>query len=316
MIVRGTKVQLAVVLPAYNEETAIGLTLEDFSKYLPDARYYLVDNNCTDRTVKVATLKAKELELNLSVIKESIQGKGNAVRKAFAQIEADIYILVDADFTYPAEDAPKMIEMLLSDGLSMVIGDRITAGSYSLQNTRQLHSFGNKMVTKTINVLFKTNVKDVLSGYRIMDRDFVKNIPVLGQGFELETEITIHALDKRFSIYEFPINYRSRPNGSESKLHTLKDGAKVLRMIFRIFKDYKPLKFFLLAASIPGFLGFACGVIPIMDYVETRYVSHVPLAVLSAALEICALLLLCIGIVLQNLANTERRLFEIIRLRT
>jgi glycosyltransferase involved in cell wall biosynthesis len=316
MTVPDTKVKVAIVLPAFNEETAIGLTLEDFSKYLPNARYYLVDNNCTDHTVKIATLKAKELDLNLSVIKESIQGKGNAVRKAFAQIEADIFILVDADFTYPAEDAPKMIKKLFSDGLSMVIGDRITAGSYSSQNTRQLHNFGNKVVTKTINLLFRTNLKDVLSGYRIMDRDFVKNLPILGEGFELETEITIHALDKRFSIYEFPVNYRSRPNGSVSKLHTLRDGAKVLRMIFRIFKDYKPLRFFLLASSVPSLLGFACGVIPIMDYVETRFVSHVPLAVLSAALEICALLLLCIGIVLQNLANTERRLFEIIRLRT
>jgi glycosyltransferase involved in cell wall biosynthesis len=313
---RGTEFEIAVVLPAFNEETAIGLTLEDFSKYLPKARYYLVDNNCTDHTVKVATLKAKELNLTLVVIKESIQGKGNAVRKAFTQIEADIFVLVDADFTYPAEVAPKMIEKLLEDGLSMVIGDRITAGSYSLQNTRQLHNFGNKVVTKTINVLFKTNVKDVLSGYRIMDRDFVKNLPVLGQGFELETEVTIHALDKRFAIYEFPVNYRSRPNGSVSKLHTLKDGAKVLHTIFKIFKDYKPFKFFLLAALAPGVLGLACGVIPVMDYLETRYVSHVPLAVLSAALEICALLLLCIGIVLQNLANTERRLFEIIRLRT
>lgn len=316
MALRSTEVKVAVVLPAFNEEAAISLTLEDFSKHLPKARYYLVDNNCTDQTVKMATLKAKDLNLNLSVIKESIQGKGNAVRKAFAQIEADIFILVDADFTYPAEDAPKMIEKLFSDGLSMVIGDRITAGSYSLQNTRHLHNFGNKVVTKTINVLFKKNVKDVLSGYRVMNRDFVKNLPVLGQGFELETEITIHALDKRFSIFEFPISYRSRPVGSVSKLHTIKDGAKVLRMIIRIFKDYKPFKFFLLAASIPGLLGFACGVIPITDYLETRYVSHVPLAVLSAALEICALLLLCIGIVLQNLTNTERRLFEIMRLRT
>lgn len=316
MAVAGTGVKVAVVLPAFNEETAIGLTLEDFSKHLPNVKYYLVDNNCTDDTVKVATLKAKELDLDLSVIKESIQGKGNAVRKAFAQIQADLFILVDADFTYPAEDAPQMIEKLFKDGLSMVIGDRISAGSYSLQNTRQLHNFGNKIVTRTINVLFKTNVKDVLSGYRIMDRDFVKNLPILGQGFELETEITIHALDKRFSIYEFPVNYRSRPNGSVSKLHTLRDGTKVLRTIFRIFKDYKPLKFFFLAALVPGCLGFLCGFFPIMDYVENRYVSHVPLAVLSAALEICALLLLCIGIVLQNLANMERRLFEISRLRT
>lgn len=308
--------KIAVVLPAFNEEGAIAFTIEDFSKFLPKARYFLIDNNCSDNTVEKATAAAQHLNLSLTVIREEIRGKGNAVRKAFALIDADLYVIVDADFTYPAKFAPKMIDKINQGGHSMVVGDRLTGGSYLLQNTRQLHNFGNNLITKAINILFKANVKDVLSGYRVMTRDFVKNLPILGQGFELETEITIHALDKRFSIYEYPIEYRARPVGSFSKLNTFRDGTRVVRTIVRIFRDYKPFKFFLYIAAIPGLTGFLFGTRPILDYLDSRYVSHVPLAILSASLEICALLILAIGVILQNLSNTERRLFELARLRS
>jgi len=308
--------KIAVVLPAFNEEGAIALTIEDFSKFLPNARYFLIDNNCSDNTVEKATTVAQHLNLSLTVIREEIRGKGNAVRKAFALIDADLYVIVDADFTYPAKFAPKMIDKITQGGHSMVVGDRLTGGSYLLQNTRQLHNFGNNLITKAINILFKADVKDVLSGYRVMTRDFVKNLPILGQGFELETEITIHALDKRFSIYEHPIEYRARPVGSFSKLNTFRDGTRVVRTIVRIFRDYKPFKFFLYIAAIPSLTGLLFGTRPILDYLDSRYVSHVPLAILAASLEICALLIVTIGVILQNLSNTERRLFELARLRS
>ena len=308
--------RVAVILPAYNEEDAIALTIKDFSNFLPNARYFLIDNNCTDKTVEKAAEAAQDLNLSFMVIREALRGKGNAIRKAFVQIDADLFVVVDADFTYPAEFVPKMIEKINLEGFSMVVGDRLTGGSYLLQNTRRLHNFGNNLITQAINVLFKANVKDVLSGYRVMTRDFVKNLPILGQGFELETEITIHALDKRFSLYEYPIDYRARPVGSFSKLNTFRDGTRVIRTVIRIFRDYKPLKFFMYIAAIPALTGLLAGLRPIMDYIETRYVTHVPLAILSAALEICALLIVAIGIILQNLSNTERRLSELARLRS
>jgi glycosyltransferase involved in cell wall biosynthesis len=305
---------IAVILPAFNEAATISLTMQDFSKVLPNASYYLIDNNCTDETVFVASNFAKNNNLNFSVIIEPLQGKGNAVRNAFLKIDADVYVLVDSDFTYPAMYVKKMIEILKVGGFSMVVGDRLTDGSYSKQNNRQFHDLGNVLITSTINILFRAKVRDVLSGYRVMTRDFVKNLPILGAGFELETEITLHALDKKFSFREFPIEYKSRPEGSISKLHTFRDGVKVVRTILKLLRDYRPLKFFMSLSSAPALLGLLFGLQPILDYLQYRFVSHVPLAILSASLEICALLLVAIGIILQNLNNVERRMFELSRL--
>ena len=243
--------KIAVLLPAYNEEVTIVKVIEDFRRVLPHADIYVYDNNSKDKTNQLAR------EAGAIVRFEPRQGKGNVVRSMFREIDADYYIMADADDTYPAAEVEALLQPL-RDGLAdMTIGDRLSNGTYAEENKRGFHGFGNNLVRLLVNKLYKGNYNDIMTGYRGFNRLFVKNFPVLSPGFEIETELSIHSLDKRFKLVEVPITYKDRPEGSESKLSTFSDGFKVLRMIFNLFKDYKPLIFF----SILTFLFFVLGLI-------------------------------------------------------
>ena len=233
-----------IILPAYNEEQTIAATIEDFHRALPKAAVYVVNNRSTDATESIAREALSRLGCKGDVINERRPGKGNAVRRAFLEIDADIYVLADADLTYPAEQVHELIAPVINGEADMVVGDRHSAGHYAAENKRALHGFGNRLVRDLINRLFYANLADIMSGYRVFSRRFVKSYPILVEGFEIETDMTLHALDKRFRIVEIPINYRDRPAGSFSKLNTLRDGAKVINTITQILRYYRPLAFF------------------------------------------------------------------------
>lgn len=236
---------VAVIIPCYNEEITIASVIEDFRRELPEAQIYVINNNCSDRTPEIAK------SMGATVIPCTRKGKGAAIRKAFHQIEATLYVMVDGDNTYPAESVHEMIDAT-KDGADMVVGDRISLGHYRQENKRPLHNFGNSLVCKSINLLFNTNLRDIMSGYRVMTHNFVKHCPILVDGFAIETEMSIHAVEKLFEIKEIPIHYRDRPPGSFSKLNTFKDGINVIRAIAWVFKDSKPLIFFGAIATIPA----------------------------------------------------------------
>ncbi len=238
------KEKVAVLIPCYNEELSIGQVVEDFKKELPDADIYVYDNNSTDNTYEIAK------NSGAIVRKEHNQGKGNVIRRMFREIEADIYVLVDGDDTYPANEVHKLIKPIIDEEADMVVGDRISSGKYKKENKLLFHEFGNNLVIKTINRLFKSNLKDVMSGYRVFNRIFVKNMPVLSANFEIETEMTLYALDKRFIIKEIPVEYRDRKEGSTSKINTIPDGIKVCKKIISMYKDYKPRGFFFVISII------------------------------------------------------------------
>ena len=243
--------EIAVLIPCYNEELTVGKVIDDFKRELPGATIYVYDNNSKDRTSEVA------LEHGAIVRKEPRQGKGNAVRSMFRDVVADCYIMVDGDDTYPAEFVHELIRPIVTGEANMVIGDRLSNGTYFDENKRAFHSFGNNLVKGLINFLYKSNITDIMTGYRAFDRFFVKSMPVMSPGFEIETEMSIHALDKKFLLKEVPIDYRDRPEGSESKLNTFSDGIKVLKKIGTLFKDYKPLLFFSLWSLLLLILGLA-----------------------------------------------------------
>ncbi len=245
--------KVAVLIPCYNEEVTIGKVIDDFKRELPSADIYVYDNNSKDRTSEIA------LEHGAIVKKEFKQGKGNVVRSMFQEIDADCYVMVDGDDTYPAEFVHQLIEPIRNREANMVIGDRLSNGTYLEENKRAFHNFGNNLVRSLINGLYKSNIKDIMTGYRAYDKLFVKSIPVMSPGFEIETEMSLHALDKRFRLKEIAIDYRDRPEGSESKLNTFSDGFKVLRMIFTLFKEYKPLQFFSIWTVLFIVAGLAVG---------------------------------------------------------
>ena len=227
----------AVLIPCYNEEITIEKVIKDFKKELPDAEIYVYNNNSKDKTAEIA-------EKNGAIVRhEYRQGKGNVVRSMFREIDADIYVMVDGDDTYPAEEVHKLIKPVVDGEADMVIGDRLTNGTYQKENKRHFHEFGNNLVKKSINVAFKTDLKDIMTGYRVFNKLFVKTMPVMSPKFEIETEMTIHALDKNFLIEEIPVTYRDRPEGSVSKLNTYSDGFKVLKTIFNLYKNYRPMPF-------------------------------------------------------------------------
>lgn len=238
--------KIAVLIPCYNEELTIEKVVRDFLRELPEAVIYVYDNNSKDRTNEIASSIDPE---RVIVRMEHMQGKGNVIRSMFRQINADCYVMVDGDDTYPAEHAREMVDAVLVEGYDMVIGDRLST-SYFTENKRPFHNLGNKTVRKLVNTLFKGNVRDIMTGYRAFSRDFIKNTPVLSAGFEVETEMTIHALDKCFALKEVPIQYRDRPEGSVSKLNTVSDGLKVLKTIFTMCRDYKPFLFFGVISAI------------------------------------------------------------------
>jgi glycosyltransferase involved in cell wall biosynthesis len=296
--------EIAILVPCYNEEVTIGKVIEDFKRELPDAKVYVYDNNSKDKTYEVA------LQHGAIVRKELRQGKGNVVRSMFLEIDADYYVMVDGDDTYPAEFVHKLLEPLMNGEADMVIGDRLSNGTYESENKRPFHNFGNNLVKGLINKLYKSNINDIMTGYRAFNKFFVKSFPVMSPGFEIETELSIHSLDKRFKIKEIPIDYRDRPEGSESKLNTFSDGIKVLKTIFTLFKDYKPFTFFTTWSILFLVLGLLVGIPVIVEYINIRYVSKVPSAVLAVGFMILAVLSFTCGLILDTVVSNNRKQYE------
>ncbi|MFK4437426.1 glycosyltransferase family 2 protein [Paenibacillus sp. NRS-1782] len=297
--------EIAVLIPCYNEEQTIGKVIRDFRKELPSSKIYVYDNNSKDKTVKVA------LENGAIVKHEYRQGKGSVVRSMFMDIEADYYVMVDGDDTYPAEYVHSLIEPLKEYKADMVIGDRLSNGTYANENKRKLHNFGNDLVKNMINFLYKSNVNDIMTGYRAFNKFFVKSFPVMSPGFEIETELTIHTLDKRFSLKEVQIDYRDRPEGSESKLNTLKDGYKVLKTILMLFKEFKPLFFFNIWSALLLLLGLLVGTPVIVEYIYTSFVSKLPSAVLAVGFVLLSIISFTCGLILDTVVANYRKQYEL-----
>lgn len=302
--------KIAVILPAYNEELTINATILDFAKYLPEAEIVVVDNNSKDNTNQIAKKTFEVNKINGRVIFESLQGKGFAVRKAFTEIDADIYIMADADMTYPAKDVSKLMKPVIDGIADIVIGDRHSGGHYAKENKRNLHGLGNNLVKNMINILFKTDLKDIMSGYRVFSKKFVKNYPILVSGFQLETDMTLHTLDKRFRIIEIPIDFIDRPEGSFSKLNTYSDGFKVLMTIFNIFRIYKPFKFYFLLFTFFTMLTLLAGFPVVLEFIQTGFVAHIPLAILSVGLGLISIITLTLGLILDAITHQHNIDFE------
>lgn len=296
---------VAVLIPCYNEELTIGKVIDDFKVALPDAKIYVYDNNSSDDTARIA------FEHGAYVRTESRQGKGYVVRQMFRDIEADYYLMVDGDDTYPAECAPDLIKPLAMSEADMTVGDRLSNGSYGEENDRAFHGFGNNLVRWLIKLIYGYSFEDVMTGYRGFNRVFVKTMPVLSSGFQIETEMSIHAVDKRWRIADVPIVYRDRPEGSESKLSTFGDGALVLMAIASLFKDYKPMAFFGWLALIFILLGFIFGIPVVVEFTYTHLVERFPTALLAVALVLCGALSLTVGLVLDTVAKNNRKQWEI-----
>ena len=296
--------KIAVLIPCYNESTTIGKVVTDFKKVLPQADIYVYDNNSCDKTDEIAR------ESGAIVRYEYQQGKGNVVRSMFRDIDADCYILVDGDDTYPAEHAKEMAEWVLCKNVDMVIGDRLST-TYFKENKRAFHGIGNKVVRSLINGIFKGNVKDIMTGYRAFSPLFVKNFPVISKGFEIETEMTIYALDKNIYIKELPVEYRDRPEGSESKLNTISDGLKVLGMILQLFREYRPLGFFTWIAVFLGAFGIGMFIPVFIDYLNTGLVERFPTLIVAGFMVVAALLFWMCGVILQVVVKKHKQLAEV-----
>lgn len=296
--------KIAVLVPCYNEELTVVNVIQDFQRHLPQADIYVYDNNSSDKTAQIA------LEHGAIVVPEFQQGKGNVVRSMFRDIEADCYIMVDGDDTYPAEDAVKVAQLVLDGKAEMAIGDRLSS-TYFTENKRPFHNLGNKMVRGLINFIFKSDVKDIMTGCRAFSRRFVKSFPVLSAGFEIETEMTIHSLDKNLAIREIPIGYRDRMEGSVSKLNTFSDGFKVIKTIFRLFREYKPFQFFGLLALLLAILAVGFIIPVLIVYFQTGLVPRFPTLIVSCFSGVCALLSFCCGLILDSIRTKHRQLFEL-----
>jgi glycosyltransferase involved in cell wall biosynthesis len=296
---------IAVLIPCYNEELTILKVIKDFERELPEATIYVYDNNSIDNSVDIVINNGTKLR------KETLQGKGNVVRSMFRDIESDIYIIVDADDTYPANMVHKMLAEMEISGSDMVCGDRLSQGIYADENKRLFHDFGNGLVKWLINILFNSSLNDIMTGYRVFNRRFVKNIPIMSPGFEVETEMTLHGLDKRYKISEIPITYVDRPPGSESKLNTFSDGYKVLKTIFWLFKDYKPLTFFSLISAFFFILSVILSLPVFTTYINTGFVPQLPTAILSLGLMIVSFLSLSVGFILDTVVKQHKFLYEL-----
>lgn len=296
--------KIAVLIPCYNEEKTVEKVIKDYKKVLPTADIYVYDNNSKDKTAKIAK-KAGAI-----VRHEYKQGKGNVIRSMFRDIKADCYIMIDGDDTYPAENAKEMCDLILEGKADMVIGDRLSS-TYFTENKRPFHNFGNKIVRLLINKLFKNNVKDIMTGYRTFSYEFVKSFPVLSKGFEIETEMTIHAVDKNFKLIEVPVTYRDRPEGSVSKLNTYSDGMKVLRTIALLFKEYKPAAFFNIIAFLILLIATILGFPVVTEYLDTGLVPRFPTLIVSSFLIVVSLLLFITGIILQVIVKKHKQLYEL-----
>lgn len=297
--------KVAVLIPCYNEALTIEKVVKDFQKELPNADIYVYDNNSSDETSAIAK-KAGTI-----VRKEPRQGKGNVIRQMFLEIEADYYLMVDGDDTYPAEFCHDLLKPLQEKMADMTIGDRLSNGTYTEENKRAFHDFGNNLVKNSINRLYKSNIQDVMTGYRGFSRAFVKSFPVMSSGFQIETEFTIHALDKRFRLVEVPIQYRDRPEGSESKLNTFSDGFKVIMTIVKMFKDYKPFMFFMLGFALFFILGLLVGLPVIIEFAKTGFIDKMPSAILASSLMVLAVLSLVTGLILDTVVSNAKKEYEL-----
>lgn len=296
--------KIAVLIPCYNESKTIAKVVKDYKAVLPNADIYVYDNNSTDGTDKIAKKAG-------AIVKyEYRQGKGNVIRTMFKDIDADCYLMIDGDDTYPKENAKEMCDLVLEGKADMVIGDRLSS-TYFTENKRPFHNFGNKLVRGLINTLFHSNIRDIMTGYRAFSYEFVKTFPVLSKGFEIETEMTIHAVDKNFKLVEIPVNYRDRPAGSVSKLNTYKDGFKVLKTIATLFKEYKPGMFFGLIAALFLLVSLILGVPVFLEYFETGLVPRFPSLIVAGISLVIALLLWISGVILSVIVKKHRQLYEL-----
>lgn len=301
--------KIAVLIPCYNEEKTIAKVIKDYKEVLPNADIYVYDNNSTDKTSEIAK------KSGAIVKKEPRQGKGNVIRSMFKDIDADCYLMIDGDDTYPKENAKEMCDLIINEDYDMVIGDRLSS-TYFTENKRMFHNSGNRIVRWLINKLFKTNVKDIMTGYRAFSYSFVKTFPIISKGFEIETEMTIHAVDKNMKLIEIPVNYRDRPEGSVSKLNTVSDGAKVLKTIASLFKEYKPFPFFGIISFL-FFLIFLFFATPVFtEYFKTGLVPRFPTLIFSLFMLIISFGLLICGIILEVVVKKHRKIFEYFLIQT
>ncbi|NLO85559.1 MAG: glycosyltransferase [Clostridiales bacterium] len=296
--------KIAILIPCYNESKTIAKVVTDYRLALPEADIYVYDNNSTDGTDKLA------LEAGAIVRYEYRQGKGNVIRTMFREVQADCYLMIDGDDTYPAENAREMVDLVLNRKVDMVVGDRLS-GAYFTENKRPFHNLGNVTVRRLVNTIFKGDISDIMTGYRAFSYQFVKTFPVLSKGFEIETEMSIHALDKNLNVQSVKVGYRDRPEDSVSKLNTYSDGLKVLRTIGRLYKDYRPLSFFSLIAALFAIVGTVMFVPVFIEYLKIGLVPRFPTLIVSGVMFTFALLLLVCGFILDTVAKKHRQLFEI-----
>lgn len=296
--------KIAVLIPCYNEEKTIEKVIADAKAALPEAVIYVYDNNSSDRTVELA------LNAGAVVRHEYMQGKGNVIRRMFREIEAKCYVMVDGDDTYPMEFAPEMVEKVLHHNADMVVGDRLSS-TYYQENKRPFHNFGNSFVQKSINTLFKCDIKDIMTGYRAFGYQFVKTFPVMSKGFEIETEMTIHAVNNNMQVENVIVEYRDRPEGSESKLNTYSDGMKVIFTIIRLFREYKPMAFFSMLSFVLMAVSVGFFIPVLLDYIETGLVAKFPTLIVCGFVALAAVQSFFAGMILQNIKQRDRKEFEL-----
>ncbi len=295
--------KIAVLIPCYNESKTVAKVVTDFKKYLPEAVVYVYDNNSTDHTDDLAR------EAGAVVRYEYKAGKGNVIGRMFREIDAECYIMADGDDTYPAEFSREMVDKVLNRQVDMVVGDRLSS-TYFTENKRPFHNFGNTLVRGCINSMFHSNIKDIMTGYRAFSYQFVKTFPVLSKGFEIETEMSIHAIDKNMLVENVVIEYRDRPQGSESKLNTYSDGFKVLKTITKLYKNYKPLKFFSALAAVLCMIGLAFFIPVLVTFIKTGLVEKIPTLIVSCFVILAAIQAFFSGLILSTLTQKNRHDFE------
>ena len=296
--------KIAVLIPCYNESRTIAKVVADFRAVLPEAVIYVYDNNSTDESVRLAR------EAGAVVRHEYKQGKGNVIRRMFREVDAQCYLMVDGDDTYPAENAPEMVRLVLERQADMVVGDRLSS-TYFTENKRPFHNTGNSLVRFCVNRLFRSNIRDIMTGYRAFGYQFVKTYPVLAKGFEIETEMTIHAVDKNLQVENVVVDYRDRPQGSVSKLNTISDGMRVLRTIGSLFRDYRPMQFFSLLAVVLLLVSL-CFFIPVLvEYTQTSLVPRIPTLIVCGFTAIAGALAFFAGLELETARKKDRQDFEL-----
>lgn len=295
--------RIAVLIPCYNERATITKVIQDWKTELPEATVYVYDNNSSDGTALLAT------QAGAVVRQECKQGKGNVIRRMFREIDAECYIMIDGDDTYPAKNGREMVQLVLDQQIDMVVGDRLSS-TYFAENKRPFHNMGNTVVRGCINHLFKSDIRDIMTGYRAFSYQFVKSFPVLSKGFEIETEMSIHAVDKNLAVQNVVVEYRDRPEGSESKLNTYTDGIKVLKTIFRLYKDYRPMGFFGTLSALLLIVS-ACMFMPVLvTYLQIGVVPQFPTLIVSGFIALAAIQAFFSGLILSTIVAKERQEFE------